>query len=378
MTASPAASLRASALALLADGNRPESVAQVLGVTIEQLVRWQQGHGDDGVDRELHDAAAPAYVRPPVFDSEVSCGMSFASRVLSLLAGGVVATTVASLWYFDRHSIGGHIDTLPMVLLSLAMLGMISPLVLGARARLVFGPDALTQQGALFKSTLRYADITSVTIAAGTRYVGRGAREKGYQLTFLSGVHVAEPMSWFIFESHPLDAAVVERLRRLPGLGERDVAPLTRLSVKPRRPFGRMPRRLTGDELFRRCLYRGTNVIGEPGGVMFRRALARQVGPYDATFPYVVDLDYWLRLLEHGDGYYLPETLVSFRVSPGAWSVAIGASQATQFAGLVTAAAKNGRWRASAVDLAAARGIALGNNAVRLALYRLLFRGNRA
>jgi|SRR6185295_7418607 len=149
-------------------------------------------------------------------------------------------------------------------------------------------------------------------------------------------------------------------------------------TVMERRPFGRMPRRLTGDELFRRCLYRGTNVIGEPGGVMFRRALARQVGPYDATFPYVVDLDYWLRLLEHGDGYYLPETLVSFRVSPGAWSVAIGASQATQFAGLVTAAAKNGRWQASAVDLAAARGIALGNNAVRLALYRLLFRGNRA
>jgi glycosyltransferase involved in cell wall biosynthesis len=149
-------------------------------------------------------------------------------------------------------------------------------------------------------------------------------------------------------------------------------------TVMERRPFGRMPRRLTGDELFRRCLYRGTNVIGEPGGVMFRRALARQVGPYDATFPYVVDLDYWLRLLEHGDGYYLPETLVSFRVSPGAWSVAIGASQATQFAGLVTSAAKNGRWRASAVDLAAARGIALGNNVVRLALYRLLFRGNRA
>lgn len=39
MTAPPSDSLRASALALLADGNRPESVAQVLGVPIEQLVR---------------------------------------------------------------------------------------------------------------------------------------------------------------------------------------------------------------------------------------------------------------------------------------------------------------------------------------------------
>src|SRR4029079_5914162 len=101
-------------------------------------------------------------------------------------------------------------------------------------------------------------------------------------------------------------------------------------TVMERRPFGRMPRRLTGDELFRRCLYRGTNVIGEPACGMFRRGLPRQVGPYDATFPYVVDLDYWLRLLEHGDGYYLPETLVSFRVSPGVSSVALRARAGDQ------------------------------------------------
>ena len=49
------------------------------------------------------------------------------------------------------------------------------------------------------------------------------------------------------------------------------------------------------------------------------RELANTVGPFDATFPYVVDLDYWFRLLAHGDGYYVAETLVSFRVSPGAW-----------------------------------------------------------
>ena len=36
-----------------------------------------------------------------------------------------------------------------------------------------------------------------------------------------------------------------------------------------RRMFGRAPRRLTGRALFRRCLYRGTNVIGEPGGTCF-------------------------------------------------------------------------------------------------------------
>ena len=83
--------------------------------------------------------------------------------------------------------------------------------------------------------------------------------------------------------------------------------------VLVRQTFGRKARRLTAETIFRRCLRRGTNVIGEPGGVMFRRALADTVGPFDATFPYVVDLDYWLRLLAHGDGYYVPETLASFR-----------------------------------------------------------------
>ena len=240
MAASPPASLRASALALLADGNHPHSVAQVLGVPIEQLVRWQQGHGDDAVDQEPPEGAAPASVRPLTFDSEVACGMPLASRVLRVQAGVLLVCMLASLWYFERNSTGVHADTLPLVLISLASLGMISPVVLAARERLVFGLDAVTQHGALFTSRLRYADITSVAIAADTEYVSRGARAKGFRLTFRSDVHIMEPMSWFIDESNPLDQEVVERLRHLPGVSARDVAPLTRLPIKPRRPFGRV------------------------------------------------------------------------------------------------------------------------------------------
>ena len=140
-----------------------------------------------------------------------------------------------------------------------------------------------------------------------------------------------------------------------------------------RQTFGRQARRLTADTIFRRCLRRGTNVIGEPGGVLFRRALADTVGPFDATFPYVVDLDYWLRLLAHGDGYYVPETLASFRVSPGAWSVAIGANQAAEFRGLAAKIVKEGRLRAGTLDLAVGRTLAPLNNALRLVLYRFLF-----
>lgn len=144
--------------------------------------------------------------------------------------------------------------------------------------------------------------------------------------------------------------------------------------VLVRRPFGRKGRRLTADAIFRRCLRRGTNVIGEPGGVLFRRALVDTVGPFDAAFGYVVDLDYWLRLLAHGDGYYIPEALVSFRVSRGAWSVAIGADQAAAFSGLTAKIVKQGRLRAGPLDLAIGRTLAPLNNALRLFLYRFLFR----
>ena len=143
--------------------------------------------------------------------------------------------------------------------------------------------------------------------------------------------------------------------------------------VLVRRTFGRKGRRLTADTIFRRCLRRGTNVIGEPGGVLFRRALVNTVGPFDATFGYVVDLDYWLRVLSHGDGYYIPETLVSFRVSPGAWSVAIGGKQAAEFRGLAAKIVKEGRLRAGALDLAVGRALSPLNNTLRLFIYRFLF-----
>jgi hypothetical protein len=107
--------------------------------------------------------------------------------------------------------------------------------------------------------------------------------------------------------------------------------------------------------------------------VLFRRDLANTVGPFDATFPYVVDLDYWFRLLAHGDGYYLPETLVSFRVSPSAWSVAIGANQAAEFRGLAAKMVKDGDLSAGMMDLAVGRLLAPLNNLLRVLLYRFLF-----
>lgn len=87
--------------------------------------------------------------------------------------------------------------------------------------------------------------------------------------------------------------------------------------------------------LVRRCVKAGTNLIGEPGNGLFRSELIKQIGLYDATYPYLVDLDYWFRILKHGNAYYTATHSSSFRLSKGSWSVALGNKQLTDFKGFV-------------------------------------------
>lgn len=81
----------------------------------------------------------------------------------------------------------------------------------------------------------------------------------------------------------------------------------------------------------RRCVLAGTNLIGEPSAVLFAREVACRTGTFDGRLPYVIDLDYWIRLLAQGPAYSLDAALTSFRLSPAQWSAAIGRHQVTQF-----------------------------------------------
>lgn len=92
---------------------------------------------------------------------------------------------------------------------------------------------------------------------------------------------------------------------------------------------------LSSAAIVRRCMRYGTNLIGEPGAVMFRRSLVSTVGYFDATNPYVIDLDYWFRLLAHGDAFYDPDTLVAFRVTRQSWSYTIRRQQSSDFTQMI-------------------------------------------
>lgn len=134
----------------------------------------------------------------------------------------------------------------------------------------------------------------------------------------------------------------------------------------PRRRQGKIAAR----DIFRSCIRRGTNLIGEPGAVLLRTGLARQIGGFDARLPYVIDLDYWFRLLLHGNAFYLPETLASFRISSGSWSVALGKRQGSEFRRFIAHVASRPEFGVRAVDVRVGTVMASLNAALRMLLYR--------
>ncbi|WP_157817738.1 glycosyltransferase family 2 protein [Candidatus Thiodictyon syntrophicum] len=122
------------------------------------------------------------------------------------------------------------------------------------------------------------------------------------------------------------------------------------------------------------CIRRGTNLLGEPGAVLMRRALTARIGAFDATYPYVIDLDYWFRLLAHGDAWYCPQPLAGFRVSAQQWSVAIGRSQSKEFLAFISRVGPRLSSAPGFADRMAAHVMASLNNLLRLAFYRLYLR----
>jgi glycosyltransferase involved in cell wall biosynthesis len=80
----------------------------------------------------------------------------------------------------------------------------------------------------------------------------------------------------------------------------------------------------------RRAVRAGGNPFGEPGGVLLRSCVITQAGRWNGSLPYLIDADYWYRVLEHGDVYALPDVLCAFRVHAASWSNELVTEQAAQ------------------------------------------------
>jgi glycosyltransferase involved in cell wall biosynthesis len=142
--------------------------------------------------------------------------------------------------------------------------------------------------------------------------------------------------------------------------------------VMTRRYWNTRSGRIAGSTAIAACVARGTNVIGEPAGVLFRKSLATRIGRFDGSIPYVIDLDYWVRLLAHGAAHYLPESLASFRVSGGSWSVAIGSRQSAEFSRFIDKVVRTSGVAVPLRARIAGKFMARVNNGLRLLMYRWL------
>ncbi len=82
------------------------------------------------------------------------------------------------------------------------------------------------------------------------------------------------------------------------------------------------------DASLRRIVRSGTNPIGEPASVMFRKETMKRIGGFSDADMYSIDIEYWTRLLAEGQRYYIDKVLCSFRVWPNSASVQLFGSQA--------------------------------------------------
>jgi glycosyltransferase involved in cell wall biosynthesis len=151
--------------------------------------------------------------------------------------------------------------------------------------------------------------------------------------------------------------------------GRRDIIMNSDRPIFRGRGHGTLSGRFTQADLMREVVRTTTNPIGEPEAVLFKRSAASLVGGFCANNPYVVDLDYWVRLLSHGDGFAHPSTVGAFRVHPGSVSVRLVWQQPRMMLKFLADAQAAGLVRLSHLDWARQYGAAMGWAILRGAVY---------
>ena len=102
-----------------------------------------------------------------------------------------------------------------------------------------------------------------------------------------------------------------------------------------RRRFPGNGGRVTGHQAIRKVVSHAGNIIGEAATVLIRREAISGAGEFDGSLPYVIDLDYWVRVLQQGDLFVMNEYLAAFRISSTSWSVSITGSQTENFSAFI-------------------------------------------
>ena len=128
----------------------------------------------------------------------------------------------------------------------------------------------------------------------------------------------------------------------------------------------------SGKDIIRRCVYAGTNLIGDPVNVMWRRSAMEKAGLFDPGIVYCTDLDFWLRLLAGGDLYFDRDPVGYYRIHPSAATSRLGRVIVEDFLHTVRKQIASGILEVSPHDMRGIRWRAWLKNAIRQILYRVL------
>lgn len=78
-------------------------------------------------------------------------------------------------------------------------------------------------------------------------------------------------------------------------------------------------------QILRKIVRSGGNPIGEPMAVTFRKSAFLKTGRF--TGDYVIDLNMWVGLLNHGSALFIARRLSAFRISKTSWTSSLKKSQ---------------------------------------------------
>lgn len=123
------------------------------------------------------------------------------------------------------------------------------------------------------------------------------------------------------------------------------------LLLRPARGLRGIIGRQSADRVVRQTVRSGTNPVGAPMAVMFRRDDFIRSGGFRDELLFLSDADLWLRLLQYGDFYGIPRTLASFRFGSTTVSARMAArSQLAQQKAFVAALSAQRQWGVTRLD----------------------------
>jgi glycosyltransferase involved in cell wall biosynthesis len=147
-------------------------------------------------------------------------------------------------------------------------------------------------------------------------------------------------------------SAVLERHRGVALVGvQTDFVDDAGSVLRSRRGLGNLVGRHPAQHVVRTIVRSGTNPIGAPLAVMFRRSDFLRAGGFRDRWLFLSDVDLWVRLLHYGEFYGVPRTLASFRFGSQTVTATMAArSQLAQYRAFVRTLSGQHRWGITRTD----------------------------